>query len=214
MSNALRFTIVIGAAVIAFAAGLGLQGLLSQRSASAPPDVPGLLWPVQASLEPFELIDHNGAMYNRDRLRGRWTLLFFGFTHCPDICPATMAVMDSAVDLASAEGLPADELQVVLVSVDPARDDPEQLARYVRHFDEDFLGVTGSHEALGKLTSQLGAVYTRPGPDAGADYSVDHTAALFLIDPLARRVGVFSAPHSAPDIAERLVAIRDFVEGA
>ena len=155
------------------------------------------------------LLDHHGRPFDRSRLAGRWSVLFFGFTRCPDICPTTL------IALAGASGylddLPAGQQpQVVFVSVDPMRDDPETLARYVPHFDPDFTGVTGELPAVQTLTGSLGVAvsYRR---QAEGDYSVDHSAALFLVDPEARLRAIFPAPHDAARLARdyrRIVAGR------
>ena len=89
----------------------------------------------------FELIDHHGQPFDRARLEGGWTLIFFGFTFCPDICPTTMTFLDGFVG--QLEGTEAEDTRVVMVTVDPARDTVEQLAKYVPYFNPDFTGVTG-----------------------------------------------------------------------
>jgi len=152
------------------------------------------------TLPQFELVDQAGRAFQRDSLRGHWTLLFFGFTNCPDVCPTTLAALAELrrklADLPSSD-LPA----VVFVSVDPGRDTPEVLGRYVGHFDTHFLGVTGPSAALEVLTHNLGvAVAIGPVPEDG-NYTVDHSAAIFLIDPSAAFTAVFGSPHLADVIA-------------
>jgi len=151
-------------------------------------------------LPDFELADQAGQPFGRDRLRGHWTLIFFGFTNCPDVCPTTLATLaDVRRQLAD---LPAaDQPAVVLVSVDPARDTPEALGRYVAHFDPRFLGVTGPPASLEVLTRDLGVAFSIGTPTADGSYSVDHTAAIFLIDPDAAFAGVFGSPQVADAIA-------------
>ena len=127
-------------------------------------------------------------------MRGRWTFVFFGFVNCPDVCPTTLAtlaaVRNSLADLAEPY-----RPRVVLVSVDPARDTPAVLAQYVLHFDPSFVGVTGSPAALDTLTRALGVAVIVGPADAAGNYSVDHTAAVFLVDPEAPRRG--SLQHAA-----------------
>lgn len=212
MNKTLKPVLLLAGALAAFGVGLALQNMVGGRQEA--PDVPGLLWPPGPELAGFELLDQHGERFDKARLEGQWTLLFFGFTNCPDVCPATLQVMDSASRRLLAAGFPAGQLQVVMVSVDPERDTPEQLARYLAYFNEDFLGLTGSDEHLQTLTSQLGALYVREAADDSGNYSVDHTAALFLIDPGVRRLGVFSAPHEPADIAERIRAIHAFMKAS
>jgi protein SCO1/2 len=148
----------------------------------------------------MQLTDHDGNTFGVERLRGRWTLLFFGFTHCPDICPTTLATL-ATVRSALAD-LPAPQRpEVVLVSVDPARDLPAVLARYVSHFDPSFTGVTGDPAAIDALTRELGVAVMIGAPAADGAYTVDHSAAIFLIDPQAAWTAVFGAPHDAKTIA-------------
>ena len=151
-------------------------------------------------LAEFALTDSLGHNYRRDNLRGQWTLMFFGFTNCPDVCPTTLAALADVrrqlKDLPQAE-LPA----VVFVSVDPGRDTPEALGRYVAHFDPQFLGVTGKLEALEVLTRVLGVAVFIGVPEEDGGYTVDHTAAIFLIDPDAALRAVFGGPHTADVIA-------------
>lgn len=156
-------------------------------------------------LEEFTLQTHTGTDFTVASLRGRWTLLSFGFTHCPDVCPATLATLARGKhDLADAAGAP---LQVVFISVDPARDTPELLAGYVTYFDPEFLGVTGSHAQLDRLERQLGTTHRLIAAREG--YQVQHAAALYLIDPQGRPRAQLSPPFRPAQIAERLAALRE-----
>jgi protein SCO1/2 len=156
-------------------------------------------------LPQFELIDQAGRAFQRDSLRGHWTLMFFGFRNCPDVCPTTLAALAEVrrklADLPAGD-LPAGDLPaVVFVSVDPGRDAPEVLGRYVGHFDTHFLGVTGPLPSLEALTRNLGVAFSIGPPSEDGNYGVDHTAAIFLIDPSAAFTAVFSSPHLADVIA-------------
>jgi protein SCO1/2 len=160
-------------------------------------------------LPEFTLTDHTGAVFDPSRLKNHWSLLFFGFTRCPDVCPTTLGVL--AQTEKSLADLPADRRpQVILVSVDPQRDTPEQLASYVRFFDPSFVGVTGTQGAIDALTRALGVpVAISKSPSGNGDYSVDHSAAIFLIDPQGAMRALFSTPHEPAIIAadyRRIVA--------
>jgi len=150
----------------------------------------------------FELVDHHGEPFNPDSLRGGWTLLFFGFTHCPDICPTTMAFLDDFV--ASLAGTEAAETDVVMVSVDPARDGVEELAGYVPFFNEEFTGVTGEFLDLFRFATALNTPF-RKVPGQGEDYQVDHSANVVLINPRGHYHGFFKAPL---DLAKMKVTYR------
>ncbi len=145
-------------------------------------------------LPAFSLVDQSGAPFTRERLLGTTSLMFFGFTHCPDICPATMAELASARrELASQAGAKARLPQVVFVSVDPERDTPEKLAAWVGHFGPGFVGVTGSEEQLRALTKPLGIWFEKE--PLGDSYTVNHSAVVLFIDDNAELRALFSAPH-------------------
>ena len=201
------------APLIALVLGVGAaMVLLGPRSV----DPPTLLHATQIPprlVADFELVDQHGAPFGPERMRGRWSLLFFGYTHCPDVCPATMHVLDGAVKEIHALADPAPDTQVVFVSVDPRRDTPQQLAQYVPYFNKDFLGVTGSTEAINRLTSQLGILHMRSGGDPeGGGYLVDHSASILLFDPQGRQYAVFGPPHDAPQIARDFLALARYYE--
>jgi protein SCO1/2 len=182
-----------------------------RRTGLAPPELAqAVLFQEPRPLPDFSLVDQAGRPFGPARLRGRWTLLFFGFVNCPDVCPTTLATL-AAARKSLGDLPPADVPQVALVSVDPGRDTPEVLARYVAHFDPAFTGATGTAPDIEALTRALGvAVIIGPAAEDGS-YSVDHSAAIFLVDPGARVAAHFGAPHEARVIAEdyrRIVAAR------
>ncbi len=175
--------------------------------------VPGFLWPNPKALKAFSLEGDGRQAFDLDSLKGKWTFLFFGYTHCPDVCPVTLSVLAEVERRLSNAKQSAENTQVVFVSLDPQRDNQERLQQYVRYFSPDFLGVTGDEERLSVLTRQLGIVHTRSASGPSGDYLVDHTASVLLTDPEARLVAVFGLPHNAESIAKRFMAIRDFLEG-
>jgi protein SCO1/2 len=154
-----------------------------------------LVLPEARHIPDFSLVDHDGAAFGPKRLRGRWSLLFFGFTHCPDICPGTLFDLQQLDQRLAANGVPPSAYQVVFVSVDPERDDPARLKDYVNYFDPDFIGVTGNHAVMEPLTRTLGIAYRIDDHEAGAgDYGVDHSASVLLVNPEGSLHGVFPAP--------------------
>jgi protein SCO1/2 len=158
------------------------------------------LFPAPRALPDFALLDQAGRPFGPGRLAGRWSILFFGFTQCPDVCPSTLAAL-AAARRELADLPPAQQPQVILVSVDPARDTPERLAGYVRFFDESFTGVTGEPAALETLTRELGVAVLVGKPDDAGRYTIDHTATLFLVNPDGALAAVFGTPHSPDGIA-------------
>jgi len=144
------------------------------------------------SFETFSLIDHNGAAFTPGYFAGKWTLVFFGFTFCPDVCPTTMAFLDTLMKQLEGTEV-AEDTQVVLVSVDPARDTPEKLRQYVSYFNEDFLGVTGEFMDIHRFALALNTPF-RKVAGQGENYQVDHSANVVLINPRGDYHGFFKAP--------------------
>ena len=150
----------------------------------------------------INLIDQDGKPFVRERLQGRWTLVFFGFTYCPDICPTTMAFLNEF--MAELEGTEVEDTAVVMVSVDPARDTVDKLAAYVPYFNPDFTGVTGEFLEIHRFATALNTPF-RKVPGQGEDYLVDHSANVVLINPRGDYHGFFKAPL---DLAKMKVTYR------
>lgn len=187
------------AAVLALAAGMWTAQRLQ-----APPVAleSGTLLASPRPVAPFALTDHAGQPFGDAALRGRWTLVFAGFTHCPDVCPTTLALL-KAVAQKLGPGAPAR----VFLSVDPERDTPDKLASYVAYFGPGVTGVTGPKPALDAFCASLGIAYVKiPGATAG-DYTVDHTAALVLLDPQGRVAGYFTPPLRVDTLAADLARV-------
>ncbi len=196
--------IVVLAGVLA---GVLVAHLLRNRAAPVPTLEHATLYAEPRALPAFELIDQANAAFGPERLRGHWTFLFFGFVNCPDVCPTTLAMLADVRRRIAAESA-GDVPQVVLVSVDPGRDTPPVLAQYVAHFDASFTGVTGLPEAIETLTRALGVAVFVGAPAADGSYAVDHTAAIFLIDPEGRVAALFNTPHEAGAIARDYRSVR------
>jgi protein SCO1/2 len=156
----------------------------------------------EAPLPAFALHGPRGE-FNNGKLGGHWSFMFFGYTQCPDICPTALGLMKDvrATLAASAAVAPAPTFQVVFVSVDPRRDTPQLLAEYMAAFDPSFIGVSGEDAALLPLTKSLGAYYRRNDGTDARNYTVDHSAAIYLIDPRGRLAAVFSPPQEASKMA-------------
>lgn len=157
-------------------------------------------------LPPFQLTDVRGAPLDNSHLAGQWTFVFFGYTHCPDICPTTLLTLKQVHDRLAGQADP----HFLFVSLDPQRDTPEILGDYVRHFDPAFLGASGERAVLDALTTALAVPYTFSGDVASGDYVVNHTATLLLIDPQARLIARFATTQPAEAIAAAFLRIRDF----
>ena len=154
------------------------------------------------NLGEFELIDHHGKPFDKGRLEGQWSLVFFGFTHCPDVCPTTMTFLNEFVK--SMEGTEAEDTQVVMVSVDPARDTVQQLASYVPYFNPEFIGVTGEFLDIHRFATALNTPFRKVVTD-DENYQVDHGSNVVLINPRGDYHGFFKAPL---DLAQMKVTYR------
>ncbi len=155
-----------------------------------------------APLPAFHLQGTHGELAN-DKLLGRWTFMFFGYTQCPDICPTALALMkdlkrqlEPNVAVSSAP-----TFQVVFVSVDPRRDTRELLTQYMAAFDPSFIGASGDDTELAPLVAKLGIRYQRHDETDRKNYTVDHSAAIHLIDPRGRLAAVFPPPHESSRMA-------------
>lgn len=157
----------------------------------------------------FSLLDHRGNEFTKARLMDKWTLIFFGFTHCPDICPTTLATLNKVITPLKEEEKA--NLQVILLSVDPERDTPGKLAAYVPYFNPDFIGVTGNPYEILNLATQLNAVFSKVPLKAegeGNDYTVDHSGNIAVINPMGDYHGFFRPPFEEGSVR---VAIRSLI---
>jgi protein SCO1 len=199
MSRTQTIALAAVVAIVAVAAGILSARWVLQRQAGVQTTTATLLSPPRP-VPPLALVDQDNRPFAADRLRGRWTFVFFGFTSCPDVCPVTMAALAETRKLLA--NVPEKlRPQVVMISVDPERDTPERLAGYVHGFDPTFLGATGTKAAIDELAQRMGVLVAKR-PLEGGSYSVDHSTAVFLIDPDGALRALFSAPHTPKLIAE------------
>ncbi len=187
-----RRLIILVVATVAVAAGT-----LTSRWYASPPPAPraATVLPTPMELPEFSLLDQDGRAVSSDVFNGQWNLVFFGFTHCPDICPMTLQVLANAkrqLGEAGQDPLP----RIVLVSVDPERDTPESLRQYIDYFGDGNLGITGELAQIRKLTNALGIFFEKIPRDDG-DYTVSHSAVVLLVNPRGQFQALFGAPHDA-----------------
>lgn len=200
------------AGAVALIAGVALASFLLR------PPAPPQLSPGVTRLEPpralgeFALTDHRGAVFNPERLRGQWTYMFFGYTHCPDICPTTLTSLNAAARAIAALPDAPPVPQYVFVSIDPERDTPEQLSKFVPYFNRDFLGVTGTSDAIAEFTRQLSVMYLKVNGERGDGYLMDHSAAILLLDPQGRFHALFSPPFDPRAMAEDYLHLTAYYE--
>jgi len=191
------FVVILG--IVATTAGIWSANIILDRQVNLK-ELQATRFPVARELAPFTLVDHNNEVFNETTLRQRWSFLFFGYTHCPDVCPTTLSVLNSVAQ--RLQDVDAD-IRFVFISVDPERDTPEKLARFVSYFNKNFIGVTGTEQQIEQFTRELGIMHMRVAAEENATaYLVDHTASVLLIDPDGRYHAVFSPPLSAGKISD------------
>ena len=203
-----RTLLVIAVGIAAFSLGLWLNfGLLSNRA--EPPTIAGIFLEPPRPVEDFTLIDQDGQPFTRERWRGKWTFLYFGYTFCPDVCPLTLLELNKMQKILAQENLDQDNAYL-FISVDPARDTPERLGKYAPYFNSKFQGATGTPEQLAGLAKQFGVYYKIP--DAPKEnYTVDHSSTVMLIDPEVRLRAVFTE-DKAEIMAADFRKILEYVE--
>jgi protein SCO1/2 len=197
MTKRLSWLLIAIAALCASLAGFWLA---RELDSSAPQLASGTWLARPRALPDFQLTDSQGRPFTARDLQGKPSLVFFGFTHCPDVCPTTLVKLAQIKKAAVLAGL-----QVLFISIDPQRDTPTVLGLYVHAFDPDFVGLTGDPKALEKLTTAFSVAAVRVDLPGG-DYTMDHSAQVFLLDTGGRIVGLFTPPFDTRVLAKDLLA--------
>jgi protein SCO1 len=211
MSRNRSIALAIVVAIVAVAAGMLASRALLERMGETqrPALATGTLLDPPRPLPSMDFIDQDGKPFGVERLQDRYSLMFFGFSSCPDVCPTTLAML-AQVEKRLADLPQSQRPQVILVSVDPQRDTPAQLAAYVKFFSPSFTGITATQSVVDEFTRQMGvpvAITKLPN----GDYTVDHSASIFLINPNGALQALFSPPHSPQliiDDYKRVAALR------
>lgn len=197
------------------AAGIGYlfnerQQNVSSQNMQAPPVIHGAILPIAKNIGEFELRQSGNRLFNQEQLKNKWSLLFIGYTYCPDVCPSTLHALKQSVTLMKQKGLTPP--QVVFISIDPERDKVDMLNEYVQYFNKNFIGVTGDEEELDDFARQL-AVYYRKVPNSrnnsgshvsNNDYLMEHSASLMLISPRGNLQAMLTEPHIPQTIVESI----------
>lgn len=166
-----------------------------------------LVFPAQKRFSGFELINKNQQKVTSESFANRWTLLFFGFTHCPDVCPTTLSELQKTYKLLETKKLKTMP-EVLFVSVDPERDNADSLKTYIEYFNPTFNAATGDAANIMSIATQVGVAYHIQEHESGdINYSVDHTATIFLVNPEKKLYGIFKSPHEAKKIANDIAAL-------
>lgn len=184
------------AIVLLLAAGAAIALILRHQLQANPMLATGHLIEPRNRLPDFSLIDHHGRPFTGANLAGHWSMLYFGYTNCPDVCPATLSVLAAMEKKLRAEPSAA-RPQVIFVTADPARDTPAQLAGYVPYFDPEFIGLTAQDQStIEAFASRLGIEVDLVHQSDGT-YSVEHSAAIVVIDPEGRLAAILTGPFTA-----------------
>ena len=157
------------------------------------------------NLGAFNLVDSNGKEFLPGDFQGKWNLLFFGFTFCPDICPITLSMLsrtEKGLDIKDQE-----KIRIFLVTVDPDRDSPEQLKVYLENFSEKFIGLTGGLDQIYNFATSVNAPFNPISNSKDPNYTVDHTGSIVLIDPEGNYAGFFRAPHNQDNVKKAILDI-------
>ncbi|MCH2392857.1 MAG: SCO family protein, partial [Nitrospinales bacterium] len=157
------------------------------------------------NLGSFNLIDSSGKEFLPQDFEGKWNVLFFGFTFCPDICPITMRMLSRIEKEIDSQEL--DKIRIFLVTVDPDRDSPDQLKVYLENFSENFIGLTGGLDQIYNFATRVNAPFSPISNSKDPHYTVDHTGSIVLIDPNGNYAGFFRAPHNQDKIKKGLLEI-------
>jgi protein SCO1/2 len=190
---------LVFAAVFAGLIVLGTGGYLALMLHGTPRGIAGTAL-ASAIGGPFQLVDQNGKTVTDADLKGKWSLIYFGYTHCPDACPTTL----NAISIALSEiGAKRDEVRPVFITVDPERDTSQALKSYVTAFDAPILALTGTPDEVAQAAKDY-RVYYAKHPEPDGDYSMDHSSVIYVMDPQGRFTATFTPESSPEQIAERL----------
>ena len=168
-----------------------------------PESVREVIYPELKPLQVFSLVDDHNSAFGVDQLKGRWTFVVFGYTHCPDICPATLSQLTRLNRFMNEKV--KDELrpQFLFISVDPARDKVKALNEYINYFDNGFIAATGSMRNLEDFEDQFNVFHRYDKPNSDGSYAVTHSAEIFLVDPKVRIVAKFTPPISTQKVTQQ-----------
>ena len=204
-----RGLLLASVAALVLGAGVWVGWMAPFFGSSPAPKANGIVFDEPRPIDGFQLIDHKGRNFDAERLRNHWSLIYFGFTNCPDLCPMALAQFAQLDEELGVEPVPP--LQYVFVSVDPDRDAPDRLGPPVGFFLPELIGVTGNKAELDNFASQL-AVGFKVHSGAGDNYPVDHSNAILLINPAGEFQAVLTAPHTAEQLAADFRAIHKWYQ--
>jgi protein SCO1 len=184
--------------VAALCAALAGFWLARELDSSGPELASGTWLPRPKAIDDFHLTDNDGKPFSLHDLQGKPSLVFFGFTRCPDVCPTTLLKLAQIKKTAAIPGL-----RVIFVTVDPARDTPQAVGLYVHAFDPEFIGLTGDDKAIKQMAANFGVAVSKVELPGG-EYTMDHSAVVFLLNNQGQVAGIFTPPFDIPRMAADL----------
>lgn len=203
----ISMTLAVIAAVISVSLGVFFSNVWqANKKKTFINEFSGTVLSMPRAIESFAFSSTEGGPFSNQQLKGHWTLMFFGFTHCPMMCPTSMSAlgqMYKKLEKVNAPVLP----QVVMVSIDPKRDSLTGLKDYVKQFDKHFVGARAKEELVLKLTKQLGVVSMKEAPKEDGDYNIQHSGAVMIFNPAGNLVGFYSLPHKPEKMATDFIQL-------
>lgn len=195
-----RFLTFIIFAILALGLGLGVNRCHSIKNQITQP-IAGTSLDQPQPIPEFHLINGSGEPFTNHNLKGHYSLLFFGFSHCQSICPLTMTMLTQLYTDLKVEKLPLP--QVIFITLDPKRDTAKAVNAYVKAFNPNFIGLTGPSAGIRQLSKQMGVVYIQAQQSKASDnYQIDHSGTLYLINPEGKLAAIFSPPHNEANIKQ------------
>ncbi len=211
--NKLTTSLMFLAAIIAMAAGLWL-GQSQDTKDIKPAVIQGAIYPVARNILDFDLLDQDSHKFSKNSLLDHWSLIFIGYTHCPDVCPTTLAVLNQVDGFMLEQSIVPP--QIIFLSIDPERDTPDIMKPYINYFNKKFVALTGELSEVKKFTQQLNAVYRKAEGASGDinndDYLMDHSSALMLINPEGNLQSILTAPHTPANIIDSIINSQMYYE--
>ncbi len=202
---------VIILSIIALIFGLGVYSFQQQSNVNIKDKLSHAtyLYDQKTAIADYQLVDNNNELFTPDSIKDMWTFWFFGFTHCPDICPITMGTLTAVVENLKSEHNIKDDIKIIFVSVDPERDTVEKLNTYVTAFSEHAIGVTAPESQLSPFLKNMGIIAIKQDDNGQLkDYLVDHSSAIYLIAPDTAISAYFGAPHEVDNIVQDYLTIQ------
>lgn len=161
-------------------------------------------------IRPFSLTNHKGERVSHEDFAGKYMLIFFGYSFCPDVCPTELSKVTVALDMLEKQGRSIDNIQPLFITIDPVRDTPQQLSEYISLFHPKFIGLTGSPQEIDEVAKTYQIYYKKSDPNDTSDgYLMDHMSLTFLLDGSARRIYMFSADTTPSELAKALKPLTD-----